>query len=335
MIGLALLAGGCAAGYRNVALHEVETVQTEEGRALGVSKKGYLAIEEVIERSPNVKSVTRMTDLKGDREPSFFAVSPDGQSLVFQCYEVKGDVGHINLWKMSTGGGTAMTRLTAGRYFDMEPAFDSSGDNVYFASNRSSVLPKLWRVQADGAGGITRITQADSEDRHPSVEPGDKRLYYASRPFNASIWQIWRVGANGALPTQMKEGKWPEVSPDGKKLVYSAWDSKTRRWKIWLMDADGTGQTQLTFDTESNDWHPTWSPDGRRILFASNAGKDSNGQRNFDIWMMNVDGSGLTQLTTNGSTDFMPRCSPDGGQIYFVSNRGFYWDIWRMEIVQP
>jgi len=159
-------------------------------------------------------------------------------------------------------------------------------------------------------------------------------VYYSSWPFNALEWQTWRIGADGSLPTQLKEGCWPKASPTGRQILYCGYDSKLGKRKIWVMDVDGTNQTQLTTETTSRDWHPSWSPDGGKIVFASNSGKDSNGKRNFDIWVMNADGSDLTQLTTNGSTDLMPRYSPDGKYIYFLSNRGLHWDIWRMEIVE-
>ena len=64
----------------------------------------------------------------------------------------------------------------------------------------------------------------------------------------------------------------------------------------------------------------------------SDKGLDEEGKNNFDIWLMNADGSNLTQLTTNGSYDDLPVFDPNGKYIYFRSNRGGNWDIWRMEL---
>jgi Tol biopolymer transport system component len=189
-------------------------------------------------------------------------------------------------------------------------------------------------VKTDGAGGITRITQSEAADRSPSIGSNGDLIYYASKPFNSETWQIWRVNSNGALPTQLKEGRWPQVSTDGSRILYCAQDREINKWKIWMMNADGTGETQLTMDTECDDLHPSWSLDGTWIVYASDIGKDSNGKRNFDIWRMRADGGEKTQLTTNGSTDMLPEFSPDGRYIYFLSNRGFYWDIWRMEMTE-
>ena len=60
------IAAGCP---RTVARHEIVTVETKEGMKLVIEERPYVYLREVIERSPSVKSATRMTDLKGKQEP--------------------------------------------------------------------------------------------------------------------------------------------------------------------------------------------------------------------------------------------------------------------------
>jgi len=57
------------------------------------------------------------------------------------------------------------------------------------------------------------------------------------------------------------------------------------------------------------------SPDGKRIAFVRNTGG------NYDIWMQDIDGSDLVQLSDSQYGDFEPAWSPDGKRIAFVSNR--------------
>jgi hypothetical protein len=63
------------------------------------------------------------------------------------------------------------------------------------------------------------------------------------------------------------------------------------------------------------------SPDGKRIVFV----REASG--NYDLWMQNVDGSGLAQLTSNTFGDFEPAFSPDGSRIAFISNRDSKGDV--------
>jgi Tol biopolymer transport system component len=88
--------------------------------------------------------------------------------------------------------------------------------------------------------------------------------------------------------------------------------------EIYVMNADGTGQRRLTHE-QSGDFHPSWSPDGTMIAFASQRG------RGFDIFIMNADGSQqerLTRLTDSGFGAVEPAWSPDGKRIAFRSRVG-------------
>ena len=65
---------------------------------------------------------------------------------------------------------------------------------------------------------------------------------------------------------------------------------------------------------------PFWHPDGQRIIFSSNW-LDPDG-RNFDLFLINADGSALARVTFNDTFDGFPMFSPDGTQLVFASNRG-------------
>jgi TolB protein len=64
---------------------------------------------------------------------------------------------------------------------------------------------------------------------------------------------------------------------------------------------------------------PYFHPDGRRIIFATN--HPDRRSRNFDLYLIDLDGSGLERVTTSPEFDAFPMFSPDGRRLVFASNR--------------
>jgi serine/threonine protein kinase len=91
--------------------------------------------------------------------------------------------------------------------------------------------------------------------------------------------------------------------------------------QVWVMDPDGSNPVQFTFGP-GDKTQPRWSPDGQRLLYVGPAGTDSLGNKlGFDIWLINANGTGLTDITSSPGDDVDPAWSPDGSKIAFTSNR--------------
>jgi TolB protein len=84
------------------------------------------------------------------------------------------------------------------------------------------------------------------------------------------------------------------------------------------MNADGSDQRQITHLGGAN-FGPSWTPDGKRIIFSSNYKSPRSG--NFDLYLVNPDGSNLEQITFDPSFDGFPMFSPDGKKLVWASNR--------------
>jgi Tol biopolymer transport system component len=125
----------------------------------------------------------------------------------------------------------------------------------------------------------------------------------------------------------------PSVSGDGSKVAYQQFDDmvQTNSIQIWVMNGNGSGQTQLT-TTGSNflNTEPGISPDGSKIAFmrVDNTGGPGSATGN-DIWVMNSNGSGQTQLTSSTDEEKSPEFSPDGTKIVYVRASGTN-QIWLM-----
>ncbi|HKY28914.1 MAG TPA: DPP IV N-terminal domain-containing protein [Pyrinomonadaceae bacterium] len=102
--------------------------------------------------------------------------------------------------------------------------------------------------------------------------------------------------------------------------------------EVYMMNPDGSDQARLTFESR-NDQRPDVSPNGIRIVFASNRIiGDTNPTGDFEIFVMNSDGSDVTQLTLNGTEDSWPRWSPNGQWIAFHSNVDGNFEIY---VIRP
>ena len=137
-------------------------------------------------------------------------------------------------------------------------------------------------------------------------------------------WEIFTMGYDGSnLQNRTNDDTgddgFPAWSPDGTEIAFVS--DRDGDSDIFIMNADGTNPLSLTGDA-ANDSFPAWSPDGSRIAFSRESG----------LWVINVDGSGLTQLS-GGATDRYPTFSPDpaSDQIVFTSQRDGDWDIYLMD----
>jgi len=168
-----------------------------------------------------------------------------------------------------------------------------SGDGwIVFTSTRDGDLD-LYKMRLDGSE-LTRLTRTPGYDGGAFFSPDGRTIVFrASRPQGEAELAEYRDLLR-------------------RKLV------RPGKLEIMLMDADGSHERQVT-RLGAASFAPFFFPDGRRVIFSSNAGDP--GGRNFALWMVNVDGSGLEQVTFGGSFDGFPMFSPDGRRLVFASNR--------------
>lgn len=154
--------------------------------------------------------------------------------------------------------------------------------------------------------------------------------------------QIERVNADGSGETKIVDNAHNPTVAQGK-LVYLSQDPKTRLDSIYIANTDGTNPKQL-FDTSQFDLiaTPKFSPDGKRIVFVAVGGPagytkaieqdggwfepsaaEAHGVP-FDAWMINADGTGMTQLTNIQEDSPAPAWSADGKWLALGGEIGMY-----------
>ena len=118
------------------------------------------------------------------------------------------------------------------------------------------------------------------------------------------------------------QGEYPSTFPDGRLVVKGCLPNGD--CGLYIIGPNGGGETKIS--GEAGDTAPAVSPDGSKIAFMSS----TRGATNWEIWVMNPDGSNPQRLTENGSNDGLPAWSPDGQSIAFVSDQGGVWSVWVM-----
>jgi hypothetical protein len=331
-------------------------VMEPTGVAMKVLKTDALAVlsaRDTAEIISSLKPVTNFArqDLKemaATRSDSInsFCVSPDGQNVIFGLTEHDEHGAYFsNLFiKRADDSEGGIARLTQGsRYLDTLPYIANDGSNyLVFVSNRSDrTKTDIYRVSLVNNrlnGGISRLTNDNRFNFGPSYGDSNRQLFYVSTEpnFPTAETTISSVRMDGSLPTQMSISALELSNAFADKVVFVRVDAETKKKQIYSITADGKLETALVNQEEfrrSNCFNPAVSPDGSRVLFASDSGADEQGRANNDIYMINFDGSGLKRLTQNGSDDIMPAWSPsEEGVVYFLSNRGGAYNIWRMKI---
>jgi TolB protein len=155
---------------------------------------------------------------------------------------------------------------------------------------------------------LERLTVNSGIDVSASLSPDGKQMVFCSdRSGTPQIW-IQEFGS-GRPPRRLTyDGKYntsPEWSPRANQIVYAGTteDGKTN---LFLTRPDGMLINTLLTLGEGNNESPSFSPDGRRVVFSSNRGKD----RRYHIYTMSIDGSRVRQLTSGDANDTMPAWSP-------------------------
>jgi Tol biopolymer transport system component len=107
-------------------------------------------------------------------------------------------------------------------------------------------------------------------------------------------------------------------------ILYASTKKNVRSWDLFTIKADGSERQQLT-DTREPEQHPSWSPDGKKILFTR-----GDVMTNIDLYVMDVDSANVVRLTEHPERDQRGVFSPDGETISFVSQRDGDVAVWLM-----
>jgi len=260
------------------------------------------------------------------------AISPDGSTLLFEVrlYGPTSDEPEKQtLVAINPNTRAQRTLYTADTNKSDHPAWIPDGTSYVYASDSPGAwsLVRALTAAPNAAVGVIASGEIAPNVSWPSVAPDGKRVTFSTRL--RGQWTIAVINIDGSHLTLLGEGDSPTWSPDGSRVAFSR--NIGEHPQLFIVNPDtGSDLVQLT----SGEWdniQPAWSPDAQYIVFSSTRGwkRDTTEPKHTNLFVLNRDGTGLTQLTAGSSFASSPDWGRDGW-IYFASDQAGNFDIWRL-----
>jgi len=292
-------------GYRFIA--SVDAVMDQNGHAPGLG-------------GPNSDGVSQITLAVGSRAPAsirtvsilILGAAVIASIAVAWVWRARGDQASLPRPRMIRS-----VQITNSSALDIYPSFSSDGNSIVYSSSKSGDF-EIYARQL-GGGREVQLTADGMHNLAPSWSPDGGSIAYWSRKRGG----ICIVPALGGVTRQITDfGSNPTWSPDGQRIAFQSGPIRDLTANasaagppsmIWVVSSNGGTPTQVTQAGNSAGGHgaPSWSPDGKRIVFTSSDFSAS------DIWSVPAGGGELQGVVVGKQRCYEPVYSPDGGSIYY------------------
>lgn len=254
---------------------------------------------EVYVMNPDGSDQTRLTlNSRNDIRPD---ISPNGQQIVFASNRITETnlSGDFEIFVMgSEGEAGGVRQLTLNGAEDTWPRWSPNGQWIAFHSIVDGNF-EIYVIRPDGTD-LTRVTDYAGLDQYPEWSPNGKQLAIRRDT------DIYVIDLDGSNPIQLTAGnpgfnQMASWSPNGKNLAFLS--TREGYGSVFVMDIDGSNQVNLTpkpDEVPASAWGsraPAWSRNGQFIYFTGRRPETSVTE---NVFVMNADGTGVTQLPSTG-----------------------------------
>lgn len=245
--------------------------------------------------------VRRLTD---DTRPAEFPRwSPDGTRIAFSA-RLKD---HSQIFVMNADGSNPV-QVTQAEHDANELAWFPDGKKIAYTeeTRRGKARSyKLWSVDLQTKKAERLAPEFVGSSALPEFSTAAPFLAFSGK--KGAGWDIYLYDLDKRTLRSLTDSGHncrARFSPDGTRIAYVSADADHKA-DIWVMNADGTGKERLTERDETFDYFPSWSPDGKYIVFASDAqGKSDRGR--WALFLVKVSTKRVIPLFDSGTRDVFP-----------------------------
>lgn len=242
------------------------------------------------------------------------------------------------------------------------PKWGASCDQIYYFDLKSdSTLPinKQPKMLSTGFGRTTCsfFMPGDKAVLYAGTQSGGKACPEEPSKEQGYVWPIYDsydiyvADLNGNIIDTLTSTKGYDaeatISPQGDKIVFTS--TRSGDLELWTMNINGSNKTQVTHEL-GYDGGAFFSPDGSKLVFRASRPKTEAERKEYkkllaqglvkptdlEIFVVNVDGSNLRQITDLGNANWAPYFHPGGKKIIFASNhkskRGFPFNLYMINV---
>jgi TolB protein len=230
--------------------------------------------------------------------------------------------------------GSNTRQITSHRSRALSPGWSPDGKKIAYSlyARQKGNVKNLDLYQYDfTTQTISLLSNRRGNNTGPSYSPDGSQIALAMTFLEPGNSELFLLDLKSKSVTRLTSSEGQDVeptwSPDGRYIAFSS--NRTGRPVIYRMGSDGSNPIRIT-PTQGVVYYssPTWSPRNNKIAFAG----WKEGDRCFDIFIMNPDGSTIERLTKGQGCNEDPNFSPEGNFLTFSSNRTGARNIYAMNI---